>query len=76
MEIASIINKYTRKDICAQYLHRKVDLDNSIIVVGEPLKIVYITGSYFIHEEVVFVEQFSSGIISIETIKKIWILKN
>ena len=76
MEIALIINKKTKQGVCSQYLNKKLNLDKCIINIGEPLKIVYDSGSFFTHEAVVSVEYPDEAIIKIETTRKIWLLQN
>lgn len=76
MEITSIKNKHIHSnimDVCPQYLHKELDMTKSIIKIGKPLVIVFETGSYFGHEEVVDIGRNAKDIL-IETINKIWII--
>jgi len=75
MEITSIKNKHVHSnmDVCPQYLHKEIDMTKSIIKIGNPLVIVFETGSYFGHEEVVDIGRNQTS-IRIETTNKIWMI--
>ena len=75
MEITSIKNKHVHSnmDVCPQYLFKKLDMTKSLIKIGKPLVVVFETGSYFGHEEVVDIGCNMKD-IRIETINKIWII--
>lgn len=75
MEITLIYNKHSKDESCKYYLNRKLNMDKTIIEIGKPLKIVYETGSFFTHEDVVDIEYPDEVTIRIETAKKIWILR-
>lgn len=76
MEIASIKNINTKQEVCQYYLHKKLNMNKTEIVVGKPLRIVQDEGTFFTHEIVVNVECIDEVTIKVETTRKIWILQN
>ena len=74
MKITDIINKNTYESVCYYYLNKEIDLDKCIIEIGKPLKIVYLDGSHFTHEDVCSVRDVDDEIITIHTTKKVWTL--
>jgi len=75
MEITSIKNKHSGNNICPQYLHKKLDMDRTELVLDSPLLIVYESGSFFSHENIIGVEFLNTTTIRIETINKIWTIQ-
>lgn len=73
MVIGKIINKHTNQEVCKQYINKPVKeiVDN----LGKQLKIVYESGSFFIHEIVISRVKDDYG-FWIETTNKLWRFEN
>jgi len=75
MEITSIKNKTTGNNVCSQYLHKKLDMARTELILDSPLLVVYEGGSFFSHENITDVEHWLDlDIIVIETTNKVWII--
>lgn len=77
--IKSIINKTTKEEVCLNYDRNKAlrmhsfKINNTVIQVGKPLKIVYEDGVFFTHEQVISVNnEFNERLFVVETTKKMW----
>ena len=75
MEITLIKNIKTDDSVCHNYLHKKLDMTRTEIEVGKPLRIVYESGMFFAHENVVRVNYVNDETVIIETTKKVWLLE-
>jgi hypothetical protein len=75
MEIAIIINKNTKQEVCPQYLHKKININKSIMQIGKDLRIVYESGSFFTHEKVIDVYFSDEYTIKVETTNKVWTIQ-
>jgi len=75
MKITSIKNKNTNIDVCSHYLHKELDMSKTVIIVNNPLLVVYEKGSFFNHEKVINVEHLENGSVKVETQNKIWVIQ-
>lgn len=74
-KIVLIINNNTKVRVCEEYCYKSIELNKSIIKVGEELKIVYKNGTLFKHYEIVkSVEPFEDTGLKITTTKKTWFI--
>ena len=71
LSLYMILNKQTKEEVCKQYSKKLISNDINDFKIGEPLKIKYLDGSSFTHEDVVDIEEDDYG-FWIETIKKLW----
>lgn len=71
LSLDMILNKNTKEEICKQYSKKLVSNDINDFKIGEPLKIKYLAGSSFTHEDIVDIEEDDYG-FWIETTKKLW----
>lgn len=67
----TVLNKVTNEEVCKQYSGKFILNTINDFKVGEPLKIKYIGGLSFSHEDIVDIEENDYG-FWIETTKKLW----
>lgn len=72
MKIVNILNRKTLRSVCQNYCGKEIDFDKCNFNIGKPLKITYITGSYFTHENVEDIKDGDINTFQVITTNKIW----